>query len=62
MSEKIESTEEVRRGVTKELKKLAWKACLRLQDMISEEEWDRAVGAVGAIRYILEAAKEWKQT
>jgi len=60
VSVEAEGTEEIRRGVRSELQELAVKAVARLLTFVEEEEWDRAVGALNAIEYVLRAAKEWK--
>ena len=60
MTVKVETKEDIRREVTEELINLACKALDKVLDHVHAEEWDRAIGALSTIRYVLEAAKEWK--
>ena len=60
MTAEVESAEEIRREVTEELIDLACKALDKVLDHVHAEEWDRAIGALSVIRYVLEAAREWK--
>lgn len=56
--EKVENVEEIRRGVLDELRDMAVKALARVEMYVAQEEWDKAIGALGSIEYVLRCAKE----
>lgn len=61
MTAKVESVEEIKRGLVKELKKKVWLCLERIEDFISEDEWERALAAVDTIQYIIRMAREWNR-
>lgn len=61
MAEKVESAEEIRRDVVKELKTQALKALAKIENWVVTDEFDRAIGGLGTVRYIIECAREWMQ-
>ena len=60
MTEKVQSMEEIRRGVIKELKKLLWEGLRRVEDLAGDDKWDQALGALSTLECVLRRAKEWR--
>jgi len=56
----METNDDVGRQVYQDLKQLARDTIDRIQELISLDRLDEAIGALGTIEYVLRCAKEWK--
>jgi len=61
LSVEVESAEEIRRGILKELKEMANDCLIRVAQLIHDEKWEQAIGALGTIEYVLRYARDWNE-
>lgn len=53
--------EEIRLGVIEEMKVLSVKAFAKIETWVWAGEWDKAVGGLDIVKFVLEAVKEWSK-